>query len=243
MTTRPILDGNDGWKREELCRGDGFALPDLLVILAVGALLAAVLVPLATHARSKSRLAQCIANLQQVSRACLLYAEDHKGSLPTLDSSPPPGAWWYYKEQVKGYAGLTGPSSANDRIFACPADRGYDEGIEKVTPFWQSRKHDYTSYNFNGVNLPGVPNIAGRTVSSIREPARTLLVMEWTAHAPLSWHRSQTGRQNQPFYNNAESVVGFVDGHVEFIPIYYDGINAAYTRDPIAGYGYKYSGD
>jgi prepilin-type processing-associated H-X9-DG protein len=67
--------------------------------------------------------------------------------------------------------------------------------------------------------------------------------MEWTAHAPLSWHRSLTGRRNHPFYNNAESMVGFVDGHVDFIPIYYDGINAAYTRDPIPGYKYKYGAD
>ena len=36
---------------------------------------------------------------------------------------------------------------------------------------------------------------------------------------------------------------GFVDGHVDFIKIYYDGINAAYTRDPIPGYNYKYGAD
>ena len=51
------------------------------------------------------------------------------------------------------------------------------------------------------------------------------------------------GSKNQPFYNDAESVVGFVDGHAGFIKIYYDGINAAYTRDPITGYDYKYSGE
>ena len=91
--------------------------------------------------------------------------------------------------------------------------------------------------------MPGVPNVAGRTVTSIKETGRTLLVMEWAAHAPLSWHRSRTGKKNEPFYNDAESVVGFVDGHVDSIPIYYDGINPAYTRDPIPGYKYRYSGD
>jgi prepilin-type processing-associated H-X9-DG protein len=67
--------------------------------------------------------------------------------------------------------------------------------------------------------------------------------MEWCAHAPLSWHKSRTGRKNQPFYNDAMSVVGFVDGHVSFSKIYYDGYNAAYMRDPIPGYQYKYSGN
>jgi len=88
-----------------------------------------------------------------------------------------------------------------------------------------------------------MPNISGRNFGTIKEPGRTLLVMEWAAHAPLSWHRSRTGSKNRPFYNDAESVVSFLDGRVDLIPIYYDGINAAYTRDPIPGYDYKYSGN
>ena len=221
----------------------GFTLTDLLVTLAVLSVLGAVGLSISARIQVKSHLAQCLANLQQVNRAVLQFAGSHGHKLPRMDSSPPPGGWWWYKEQVKGYAGLTGASSATDKVFACPEDRGYDEGAEAPQPFCQSKKHDYTSYVFNGVNLPGIPNIAGREVSSIAGPARTLLVMEWTAHAPLSWHRSRTGKANTPFYNDAESVVGFVDGHVALTKIYYDGLNAAYTRDPAPGYDYKYSGD
>ena len=218
-------------------------MTDLLVVLAVLSVLAAIVLPMVDRARSQSRLKQCMANLQQVNRAVLLYAEDNKGTLPLLDPSPAPGGWWHYKEQVKGYLGLSGPLSPNEKVFGCPSDRGYGEGGEELVPFRTSKKHLYTSYNLNSVNLPGVPNIAGWQVSQVKEPSRTLLTMEWTAHAPLSWHRSRTGKANTPFYNDAESVVGFVDGHVNFIPIYFDGMNAAYTRDPIAGYAYKYSGD
>ena len=183
----------------------------------------------------------CQANLERVSRAVLQYAEEHK-ALPAMKENRPPGAWWWYKEQVKGYLGLTEKSSPQDKVFACPSDRGYGD-TAKVTPFWRSEKHNFTSYVFNGVNLPGVPNIAGRQVSSIAAPNTTLLVMEWTAHAPLSWHRSKTGKANAPFYCDAESMVGFVDGHVAMTKIYFDGYNAAYTRDPLPGYDYKYSGD
>jgi hypothetical protein len=93
------------------------------------------------------------------------------------------------------------------------------------------------------VTLPGMPNIAGRRLASVKKTAQTLLVMEWTAHAPLAWHKSKTGRNNMPFYCDAQSVVGFVDGHVNFSKIYYDGYNAAYTRDPIPGYDYQFSGN
>src|SRR5688572_653808 len=225
-------------------RASGFGMTELLVTLAVLALLAAVVLPVVARSRAKSRLTLCMANVQKVNRAVLQFAEENNERLPRVDNSPAPGGWWYYKEQVKEYAGLKGPPSTNDTVFACPDDSGYEgDESEKRRPFCKSAKYVYTSYVFNGVNLPGIPNIANREVSSIIDPSRTLLVMEWTAHGPLSWHRSRTGKANTPFYNDAESVVGFVDGRADFIRIFYDGLNAAYTRDPAPGYSYKYSGD
>ena len=146
--------------------------------------------------------------------------------------------WWSYKEQVKSYMGLTGPSSANDKAFSCPDDRGYSD----PRPFWKTARFDYSSYPFNGVSVLGAPNIAGWKLSEIKQPQKTLLAMEWSAHAPLSWHKSRTGKRNLPFYCDAQSVASFVDGHVSFTKFYYDGYNASYTRNPIAGYNYKYSG-
>ena len=217
----------------------GFSFPDLLVVIAIIMLLIAVAVPMTVRSSANRRQAQCVSNLKEITRAVLLYADDYKGTLPLLDPNPAPGLWWRYKELVKGHVGLTGPSSPRDKLFACPDDRGYDE----PRPFHVSPKFEFGSYVFNGVDLPGVPNVAGKNVASINAPAKTLLMMEWTAHAPLSWHKSLTGQKNEPFYNDAENVVGFVDGHAALIKIYYDGINAAYTRDPIPGYDYKYSGN
>jgi len=216
-----------------------FGLADLLVVLGVLAFLLAIALPILAKNAAKARQAQCVNNLKQITRAVLLYADDYKGTLPILDPSPQMGVWWGYKELVKGRLNLVGASSPRDRVFACPSDRGYDE----PRPFHLSPKFDFGSYVFNGVNLPGMPNVAGKTIGSIKRPDKTLLMMEWTAHAPLSWHKSRTGKNNHPFYNDAESVVGFADAHVDFIKIYYDGLDAAYTRDPIPGYDYKYSGD
>lgn len=217
----------------------GFTFPDLLVVVAVLMLIVATVFPIWAQSRARARQSQCTGNLNEVNRAVLLFAESNNDRLPDAEPGMKGGVWWWYKELVKGELGLRNPSSPADKVFACPGDRGYEEG----KPFRLSVKFDYGSYAFNGVNLPGVPNIAGRKVATVEEPALTLLMMEWTAHAPLSWHRSRTGKKNQPFYNDAESVVGFVDGRVDFIPIYYDGMNAAYTRDPIPGYKYKYSGN
>jgi prepilin-type processing-associated H-X9-DG protein len=220
-----------------------FNATDLMVIVATVSVLLALVVPFIVRARATSRLNVCLANLKQVNRAVLEFAEGNSRTLPNMTGRTAPGGWWSYKEQVKPLLGLNGPASTADKVFACPDDRGYGDGSDETTPFCRSAKYSFTSYVFNGVNVPGVPSIDGRKLDTIREPARTLLVMEWTAHAPLSWHRSRTGDANTPFYNDAESVVGFVDGHVALTRIFYDGLNAAYTRDPGPEYSYKYSGD
>jgi prepilin-type processing-associated H-X9-DG protein len=215
-----------------------FTRTDLLVIIAVLSALAAVVTVALTRSRSASRLKMCSKNLMEVGRAVLLFAKDHQETLPGLMRTAAGESWWWYKDEVKGYAGLNGASSPDDRVFACPMDRGYTDPM----PFCKNPRFNYSSYVFNGVTLLGTPNIAGWKLSAVHQPARTLLVMEWAAHAPLSWHRSKTGKANAPFYSDAESVVAFADGHVSLTKIYYDGYNAAYTRDPIPGYQYKYSG-
>ena len=60
---------------------------------------------------------------------------------------------------------------------------------------------------------------------------------------PPGLAQEQDGQEQHAFLLRRQSVVGFVDGHVSFSKIYYDGYNAAYTRDPIPGYDYQYSGN
>ncbi len=223
--------------------GSGFAAGDLVLVLAVISLLAAVALPVISHSRSESRLAQCVENLKKINTALLAYADENDHRFPASKTIPAPGGWWSYKNELQGKLGIAGDAAVVSKVFSCPSDRGYSQPGEPIIPFCRSAKHHFTSYVFNGVTLPGIPNIAGREVASIKEPAKTLSIMEWSAHAPLSWHHSRTGNDNHPFYDGAESVVGFVDGHVALTPFYYDGMNAAYTRDPIPGYAYKFSAD
>jgi type II secretory pathway pseudopilin PulG len=216
---------------------EAFTLTDLLVIVAVLSLMSVIVIGTLSASREKSRQSVCSSNLQKVNLGVLSFCADNGQTLPTIPAGDTKPLWWWYKEQIKRYVGLAGESSKSDIVFACPNDRGYSD----PAPFHDNARFDYSSYVFNGVTLPGVPGIGGLPSSTIKHPQRTLLVMEWTAHAPLSWHKSRTGKENSPFYCDAQSVVGFVDGHVSFTKIYYDGYNAAYTRDPIDGYDYQYS--
>jgi hypothetical protein len=216
----------------------GFSRTDLFALVAVLFVIGAVTAVALVNQQRKARLQLCTENLQKIGRAVLSFANDRAGTLPGMLRSEKGPSWWWYKDEIRSYTGLTGVSSAEDKVFACPLDRGYSD----PGPFSKNPRFNYTSYVFNGVTLLGVPNIAGWKLASVTAPTLTLTTMEWSAHGPLSWHRSRTGRANAPFYRDAESVVAFADGHVSFTKIYFDGFNPAYTRDPIPGYSYKFSG-
>lgn len=60
----------------------GFTLMELLVVIAVIAILAALLLPALAQAKEKSRRTQCLNNLKQIATAIQLYADDHGDQLP-----------------------------------------------------------------------------------------------------------------------------------------------------------------
>lgn len=202
-----------------------------------------------------------------------MYSADSSDLTPAarpgdMTNMPP---WIAYKELVKNYVGLRGASSPQDRIFACPADTFYyDWQRGRVSQSHHDQAiFDFSSYTFNGMNLaafptdsapaPGfqkinLPGIGGRQLDSIKHPARTVMVAESPAFYPYSWHEPRPAQPGgvQPrgiaLFNNAKNMVGFVDGHVAYIRIYWGNIKTnggfmACFYDPPANYDYQWSGD
>lgn len=66
----------------------GFTLTELLIVLSILALLAAILLPVFALVRRKGQRTNCISNLHQLHIACALYAQDADGFLPPYLSEP-----------------------------------------------------------------------------------------------------------------------------------------------------------
>jgi hypothetical protein len=170
---------------------------------------------------------------------------------------------------MSNYVGVNGEPSPQNKLFACPADTFYVNLIRRPntpsdlayvrTPLYEQTNFDYSSYAFNGgaktIFGTNTPGISGRKISSIKDPARTVLIAEVPAFFPYSWHQSSTpGGVTLPgsvvLFNNAQNMAGFVDGHANYIKIYWNSnrlppgvYTLAMQYDPPAGYDYKWSGD
>ena len=59
-----------------------FTLVELLVTIGIIGLLAALLLPVLSQSKVKSKRIQCLSNLTQIGRALYAYGNDHGGRLP-----------------------------------------------------------------------------------------------------------------------------------------------------------------
>jgi hypothetical protein len=214
-----------------------------------------------SRAKEKARRTACLNNLKQVNLALHLYAGENGDVLPNTG----PATFIMYKDVVKSFAGLKGPSSPQDKIFTCPADTYYyDESSVAYVPHGRHEQlaFDYSSYAFNGLNLfssyPNLsyngplPGIGGEKFGAIKNSARTVLVLEGPGLMPYSWHLPKLAATGDiPIFNDAKNIVSFVDGHADLIKIYWNSelrypnglFSVAGYYDPPAGYDYQWSGN
>jgi prepilin-type N-terminal cleavage/methylation domain-containing protein len=242
----------------------GFTLVELLVVIAIIAILAALLLPVLSRAKAQSRRAVCINNLHQIALGIRIYSDEANDSAPALE--PGQRIWFRYRELLQSYLGLKSPPSPADKVFACPADTFYYRWNNNGSSDYIAEGHYeqsnfiYSSYEFNGANLgtnrfKSLPGIAGRKLTTIKYPEKTVLAADASAFFPYSWHHPQPPTYDPrgfivPAFNNARNVVGFVDGHVSYIKIYWNSSTNfsgyylfSFFYDPPADYDYQWSGD
>jgi prepilin-type N-terminal cleavage/methylation domain-containing protein/prepilin-type processing-associated H-X9-DG protein len=233
-----------------LARGDrAFTLIELLVVIAIIAILAALLLPALSKAKTKAVQTQCLSNLKQINLAMILYGSDNRDRTPAANSVrstryPGPdeanseNIWWWYKELVKPYAGIKSPgpnggslypyppdpSGSNHVVFRCPKDRGWkDYGFP--TPHHDNPSLDYGSYVWNGCdnagNAQSTTTLLNLSLPTIKHPTRTWMISEWPIHWSYSWHKNLYGEKDVA-YKDALVNVSMVDGHARFIKVYYN---------------------
>jgi len=114
----------------------GFTLIELLVVMAIIAILAAIMMPIAYTAVESASRRSCMSNLHQIGLAIMMYAEDWEGRTPPQPWGPGSGPWGEHSpcsidggDQVKAVFGIDYfvadvlmPYAGDRRIFVCPSE-------------------------------------------------------------------------------------------------------------------------
>jgi prepilin-type N-terminal cleavage/methylation domain-containing protein len=99
-------------------RTRGFTLIELLVVIAIIAILAGLILPVLARARESARRTSCASNLNQIGKACTMYADDPtQGTFPFTGTQATPTApdgysslWQLFPRYV-----------ADHKTFSCPS--------------------------------------------------------------------------------------------------------------------------
>ena len=130
----------EGWRaprvKGPLHPRGAFTLIELLVVIAIIAILAGMLLPALSKAKSKAQATVCLNNVHQLQKAWLIYTDDHDDRMPLtkLDNGGPPhyrallGSWVLGNavldvSPINLQTGTLFPYVQAAGVFRCPSDR------------------------------------------------------------------------------------------------------------------------
>jgi prepilin-type processing-associated H-X9-DG protein/prepilin-type N-terminal cleavage/methylation domain-containing protein len=100
-----------------------FTLIEVLVVVAIIGLLAALLLPALNKSRAKGRQIACLSNLRQLAAATTMYTSDYRGILPHATTKPDnAGCWFYAVDQYLLGSAPTSTPSAKQKLAAFKQD-------------------------------------------------------------------------------------------------------------------------
>jgi len=125
-------------------RAAAFTLLEILAVIAILGVLAALVIPVTRQTMARSQSAACLQNLRQIGTAFHLYLAENGMILPGMESGRAS-----FTEDVPVMDTVLAPYAGSPGIFRCPSDRSFFESTGS-SYFWNSTLNGQhiTSLNF-----------------------------------------------------------------------------------------------
>ena len=174
-------------RSDPLRRRSGFTLVELLVVIGIIALLISILLPALSKARKQANTIKCRAQLYDIGRQLLMYANSNKGWLF------PDGAGYDKPDNDRWPVATLQPSTWNYKILHCPADLDTpaEEHSYLLNDYINTKKIKYGHTRFNGrtasdVILIGEKKSFEHDYYMNPPPADDInRAIEWQRHGPV----------------------------------------------------------
>lgn len=217
-----------------------FTLIELLIVIAIVAILAALLLPALNKARDRSKSTACLGILKQVGAASALYSVDSSdwtlplnADNPNMLTSPEANLWenkwhmeWY--DNAMRYCSNRGVTStySNGNVFyyygflVCPARKDGSSATFECGPNPPSSVifDKYGSYGYNR-------RFQGKKISKCRSSSRSVMFCDSQAYIVNNWLDPcpaylVRGAHYAPELPQGEINMAFGDGHVDKMKLF-----------------------
>lgn len=197
----------------------GFTLVEILAVIVIIAIVAAIAFPIFAKARGKANATTCINNMKQLYQALAMYSADHDGLLPPYQNNIKTGVGvgsgpiTFIPERGRELITSLEPYTKSSDIWFCPSDK-----YARAASTEGSINHLFTSYSLPSdlgmVKITGdVVTIDGSTRRPEIPPSNRLLL-----HDNL-WPWDDSGIFMEPHYSHNDTFnFLFFDGHVKNYP-------------------------
>ena len=205
-------------------RKSGFTLVEMLVVIAIIGILAAVVLPAISGAKLAANASKSVNNCREIGKAMMMYVNDNKWYLP---KAPEDDSTWTAGWMNIGGAGADGKIDSNRPLsdylgsvimFESPGDKGATGGACGAASPTAYAQYG-TSYAWSKSDVGAVMGVEGKkvTIPLLKAgSAKKIIVFE------LPWQLNGTSTalaKKDNWYNKTKlrAACAFLDGHGEMV--------------------------
>ena len=192
-----------------------FTLIELLMVVAIIGILAAMVLPALSKAREKGKRASCLSNIKQIGLTTVIYGDDFEGFIPPNEMGQvynPNETDHNLREATTIYGGghfLTLGYLPSANVFGCPSNMSngslssYVLDPDSVRTGWNSGGNQFSAYFYRAISNGADQRIYNLEVNGVRKSA---LFMDYCTNSG----GGQIANHNFDYTN-----IVFRDGHAK----------------------------